>query len=315
MALSGRAAPIGRWDRPIDVRRRGGTVRPGLSRPDAVATLGFGRRGHRSASWPGTRAAVLLDPDPWRPPLVMSPVRAADVAQSAAAQGPAASSEAPATLSHSPAGDGRRRWLVRAASLVSTVIAPPMLLVPRYGVAHVGAGPVEPPLPVPLLDIRWQDGRRSTLAARLQGRISAVQTMFTACSATCPLQGALFAMVQGLLDGERGQGEGGEGGEGGEALQLLSLSIDPMTDEPAELTTWLAAFGAGSRWQAGAPALDQVDSLFDFLRARSDRLDRHTGQVYLFNRRGELVLRTVDLPQPEQVVMLMRRLAARAERS
>lgn len=236
----------------------------------------------------------------------MSPVPAVDAPEpEAAPEAAPPSALPPSTLPRSPGGVGRRRWLVTAGSLASTVVASSLLPAARSARAHVGAGPVEPPLPTPRLDIRWQDGSRSTLAARLQGRISAVQTMFTACSATCPLQGALFAMVQGLLDSEAGQPVGAN------TLQLLSLSIDPMTDEPAELTKWLAAFGAGSRWQAGAPTLDQVDVLFDFLRARSDRLDRHTGQVYLFDGRGELVLRTVDLPQPEQVAVLMRRLAAR----
>lgn len=217
----------------------------------------------------------------------------------------------------------RRRWLAATLRSAVAVVGAPVILpgglpgglpaalglgVPglvwpgRAAHAHVDAGPVRPPVPVPPLDIRWQDGSRSTLASRLQGRVSAVQTMFTACSATCPLQGALFAAIEPLLEDD--------GGDRQPRFQLLSLSIDPMTDEPAVLAKWLAQFGAGPAWRAGSPAPDQVDVLFDFLRARSDRLDRHTGQVYLFNGRGELVLRTVDLPPPGQVASLMRQLRA-----
>ena len=227
---------------------------------------------------------------------------------------------------------GRRRWLRAAPGLAATVLAgPSLLLSPRSARAHAGAGPVDPPLPAPPLDIRWHDGSRSTLAARLQGRITALQTMFTTCSVTCPLQGALFAALQGLLDDDGhvaggGRSDGRDGRDGrkrsegredredsvGPRLQLLSLSIDPMTDEPAELARWLDRFGAGPRWQAGAPTPVQVDVLLDFLRARSERIDRHTGQVYLFDGQGELVMRTVDLPPPAQVADLMRRLARRA---
>ena len=223
---------------------------------------------------------------------------------------------------------GRRRWLRTAPGLAATLLAgPSLLLSPRSARAHAGAGPVDPPLPAPPLDIRWHDGSRSTLAARLQGRITALQTMFTTCSVTCPLQGAVFAALQGLLDDdghaaggrgegrddrERSEGRGGREDSVGPRLQLLSLSIDPMTDEPAELAHWLDRFGAGPRWQAGAPTPPQVDVLLDFLRARSERIDRHTGQVYLFNGQGGLVMRTVDLPPPAQVADLMRRLARRA---
>lgn len=209
----------------------------------------------------------------------------------------------------------RRRWLKAAPGLVAGLLAAPALLgVAGPAGAHGDAGPVRPPLPAPRLDFRWQDGSRSTLAERLQGRVTAVQTMFTACSATCPLQGALFAAIQGLLDADDGGRDmdrraAAPGRRQGRTLQLLSLSIDPMTDEPAELAAWLERFGAGPAWQAGAPALDQVDAMFDFLRARSDRLDRHTGQVYLFNDSAELILRSVDLPPAEQIAELMRRLA------
>ena len=207
---------------------------------------------------------------------------------------------------------GRRRWLATAGTatgaVVGALVAAPWLSRPAR--AHVGAGPVNPPLPAPALDIRWHDGGGSTLAARLTGRVTALQTMFTACSATCPLQGALFSMVESQLGTRARSRDDGAAAAADPRLQLISLSIDPLTDDPAALTEWLARYGAGPLWSAGAPRPEQVDGLFDFLRARSRGIDRHTGQVYLFNPRAELVLRTVDLPPPEQIVMLLEGLAA-----
>lgn len=207
----------------------------------------------------------------------------------------------------------RRDWLAGTARLAvglatGAALGGPWLLAPRRASAHVDAGPVRPPIPVPPLDIRWHDGRTSTLAARLQGRVTALQTMFTSCSATCPLQGALFTMVETQL-AERSKTASGRSGSKGLRLQLLSLSVDPLTDDPATLAQWLARYGAGPLWSAGAPRPEQVDPLFDFLRARSSGIDRHTGQVYLFNPRAELALRTVDMPPPEQVTALIEGLA------
>ncbi|MGE0800984.1 MAG: SCO family protein [Lautropia sp.] len=195
---------------------------------------------------------------------------------------------------------GRRRWLWAAAAFT---IAP--ALQPRVAAAHNDAGPVAPPLAAPAMAIHWHDGSRRSLADRLKGRVTAVQTMFTGCSAVCPIQGALFAEVQSLL---------GEPAGGDPRLQLLSLSIDPVTDDAPALSRWLRQFEGDARWHAGAPRPEAVDQLLEFLRARSGGVDRHTGQVFLFNPRAELVLRTVDLPPPEQIVELLLGLAKRFPR-
>ena len=209
---------------------------------------------------------------------------------------------------HPEVQPARRQWLGSVAGAIGLALGAPALLTGRSARAHVDAGPVRPPVPAPRLEIRWQDGSTSTLAERLSGAVTALQTMFTACSATCPLQGALFTMVEREL-GRRRAGSAPQPAGDGPRLQLISLSIDPMTDDPAALAQWLARYQAGPLWTAGAPQLAQIDALFDFLRARSTGIDRHTGQVYLFNPRAELALRTVDMPPPEQVVMLLDGLA------
>ena len=215
----------------------------------------------------------------------------------------------PVALPVDPAAQAaRRQWLGGVAGAIGLALAGPALLAGRTAQAHVDAGPVRPPVPAPRLDIRWRDGSTSTLAERLSGAVTALQTMFTACSATCPLQGALFTLVEREL-ARRPAATSTRPDGTGPRLQLLSLSIDPMTDDPAALAQWLDRYEAGPLWTAGAPQVGQVDALLDFLRARSTGIDRHTGQVYLFNPRAELALRTVDMPPPEQVLALLDGLA------
>ena len=186
----------------------------------------------------------------------------------------------------SSAAPTRRHFLRLAAA--SPLLAK-LPATPAY--AHNSPGVVDPPLPAPPMALTRHDGRPSTLAALLQGQVTALQLMFTGCTATCPIQGAMFAAVQaGLVRQKQG------------GVQLLSLSIDPLGDSPPALAAWLKKQGAGPHWRAAVPGVAGVDTLFDFLRGRSVEPDRHTAQVYLFSPRGQLLLRSTDFPAPEQVL-------------
>ena len=168
-------------------------------------------------------------------------------------------------------------------------------------VRHGSFGFVQPPLPVPAMAITEVDGQTGVLRQLLQGRVTAVQLMFTGCSATCPIQGALFAEVQQLLTGQD------------PSLRLLSLSIDPLGDDPKALRNWLSKHSAqSSRWRAAVPQVQDVDRLFDFLRGRAEGPDRHTAQAFVFDRHARLAYRTQDMPDPTTLVALLQRTARAA---
>jgi protein SCO1/2 len=164
--------------------------------------------------------------------------------------------------------------------------------------AHPSPGPVTPPQPAPDLTLTGADGQALSLRRALIGQVTALQLMFTGCSATCPIQGAVYGWVQQRL----GKTEAG--------LRLLSLSIDPLGDDPQALRAWLRRFEADPRrWSAGILHPADVDRFQDFVRGRASGVERHTPQVYLFNRRAELVFRTLDLPSAEQIVDVMRQVS------
>jgi protein SCO1 len=186
----------------------------------------------------------------------------------------------------------RRRLLLAAAA------AAPWM--PRAA-AHGSFGPVEPALAAPAVALQGLDGRQSSISNLLQGRVTALQLMFTGCSATCPIQGALFADAQQRLPAQDPR------------LRLLSVSIDPLGDDSKALQRWLAQFGAQPwRWSAALPRVQDLDRLLDFLRGRTSGPDRHTAQAFVFDRQARLVYRTEDMPNPAALVQLMQRIAARA---
>src|SRR2546421_2758821 len=158
---------------------------------------------------------------------------------------------------------------------------------PRQGLSHADFGPVAPAKSVPSLACVLSDGRTATLVEMLTGRTTALQLMFTGCSAVCPIQGALFARLQGMLPNQLARN-----------IQLLSLSIDPLSDDPKALSAWLKRFDARPGWIAASPALAGLGLLTALFRSGVNDADDHSTQVYLINRGAKLVWRTSPLPKP-----------------
>jgi protein SCO1/2 len=205
---------------------------------------------------------------------------------------------------HQPAhGPARRRWLQGAGAML---LAGPVAVLgaPRGDDSgHFPFGPLRRPRALAPWPVWTHLGQQTTLQVLLQGKTTALQLMFTGCSATCPLQGALFAQAQRAL----------QPGEAG--LQLLSLSIDALGDSPVALARWLAKMGAQAGWLAAVPRVADVDTLIARLgqggEPRPAGSDPHNGQVYLINRRAELVWRSASLPPAAQVVAALRDTARR----
>lgn len=177
-------------------------------------------------------------------------------------------------------------------ALLAATLAPCAMAQTTAPSPHDPFGPVRPPLPVPRLIVTGEDGARFDLAHRLRGHITALQLMFTTCSATCPIQGALFGALAPLVGDTRG-------------LQLLSISIDPLGDSPKAMRAWRTRFGTHDHWRTGLPRIEDVDRLLDFLRGRAEGVDRHTAQIYLFDRKARLAYRTADMPPARFVSAMM----------
>lgn len=186
----------------------------------------------------------------------------------------------------------RRAWLTAALALAALRpgSAPAVPIVGYHG------GRVTPPVPVPDVPVRTADGRATRLRALLNGRVTALQLFFTGCSSTCPIQGAVFQRVQGLL-GPRGHPD----------VQLLSLSVSPLEDTPARMRAWLARFDARPGWIAAAPELKDVDVLQALFGGGLTGLDNHSTQVQIVDRAGALIWRTYELPSAESVADILRR--------
>jgi protein SCO1/2 len=147
------------------------------------------------------------------------------------------------------------------------------------------------------MSLAGADGATHELRTQLTGKVTALHLMFTACTVTCPIQGALFAELQRSLS------------SAGPEMQLLSVSID-AADSAQKLSAWLKRYGAQpTRWTAGTASTVDADVLIGFVRGKADGADRHSAQTYVFDRRGRLVFRSESLPSADALVEVMRQVS------
>jgi len=165
---------------------------------------------------------------------------------------------------------------------------------PQELTQHFPYGAIQKALIAPDMEITMQNGEKSNLRVLLNNKITALQLIFTGCSATCPIQGALFDKVANQIN----QPE----------IQLLSISIDVMHDNPNKLKTWMQHYRPYKFWNAGVPSLTNVEILFDYLNGKSDSVDNHTAQVYLFNQDAELIYKTDEMPSAKTIVDLLNKI-------
>jgi protein SCO1/2 len=167
--------------------------------------------------------------------------------------------------------------------------------VPLAEAADSPTGWVLPRLAVPQLRLTAGNGQTVSLDKVVRGKVTAVQLMFTGCSSTCGVQGALFGAVASRS--QRAE------------TQLLSVSIDALGDTPGKLRMWQAKFGLSPVWQTGVASPSDVSALTDFLRGTSGRSGTHTAQVFLLDRQARLCYRTGDWPAVAQLEALIDHIA------
>ncbi len=184
-----------------------------------------------------------------------------------------------------------------ARRLVLTGLAAGLALRSMPASAHGSIGPVKPPIRVPDIGVLSSDGFRGPLRELLLGRATALQLMFTKCKSICPIEAATFARTQEALAAHPSDG-----------IQLLSLSIDPLTDTPDALRAWLDGLDARPGWTAASPAAADLERARQFFDGASSLGEDHSTAMSLINRAGLLVWRTNELPAPDEVVKLLTQL-------
>ncbi len=165
---------------------------------------------------------------------------------------------------------------------------------------HLPFGPVRPAKNLPDITVVTSKGQTRPLADVLAGHWTAAQFVFTGCSITCPVQGAIFSNAQQQVSGRAADAE------------FLSISIDPVGDTPEAFTAWLNRFGAEEKWQGAIPQNDGLAKLLDIMGGRGTGADVHDARVYIFSPEGKLAYITEEMPDPGKLAALLQEAVASA---
>lgn len=106
----------------------------------------------------------------------------------------------------------------------------------------------------------------------LKGKIVLINFIFTTCTELCPLTTANLVKVQKLL-GERLK----------EDFQMLSISVDPTADTPAQLKTYATRHGVKPGWYFLTGNSEEIDRVRVKLGLYDKDKMQHTGLVVIGN--------------------------------
>lgn len=107
----------------------------------------------------------------------------------------------------------------------------------------------------------------------VQGKTVAISYFFTSCTTICPPLTATMAQVQRRLKQD-----------GRDDIQLISISVDPVTDTPERLNAWSKNFNAQPGWSFLTGEKRTVDKLLKALNAFTPDPQDHSPMILVGNQ-------------------------------
>lgn len=150
-------------------------------------------------------------------------------------------------------------------------------------------------LRIPDATVYDQNGKRLNFYTDLvKGKVVAINFIFTTCTTICPPLTATFRRVQQNLEEQHGRD-----------VQLISISVDPVTDTPERLHDFAAKFKAGPGWTFVTGDEAEIDSLLKSLGAAVANKNDHTPMVLVGNERAGYWTRTYGLSSPSALIKVI----------
>lgn len=147
---------------------------------------------------------------------------------------------------------------------------------------------------IPNAQVVDQNGKQLNFYSDLiKGKTVAINFIFTTCTTICPPLTATFRRVQ-LEAATRNL-----------PVQLISISVDPVTDTPERLRDFAAKFKAEPGWAFVTGDKAEIDSVLKALGAAVSNKNDHTPMVLIGNDTSDYWTRTYGLTSPTKIVELI----------
>jgi protein SCO1/2 len=139
-----------------------------------------------------------------------------------------------------------------------------------------------------------QDGQRHRFYNDLvKDKLVLMNSVYTSCPGTCPMQTAIFQRVQRLLGDRLGQD-----------VQMISVSLDPVTDTPARLKEFAARFGieTGKGWVFLTGPKPDVYEVLQAMDLFAPVPEEHTPIAAIGHEPAGLWMKVINLSAPREIV-------------
>ena len=142
------------------------------------------------------------------------------------------------------------------------------------------------------LDLRDQDGRRVRFYSDLiKGKVVVLSFFYTSCAYICTMQGKLFSELQSLL-GERL----------GKSVFLISVTTDPVKDNPERLKAWVARYSAKPGWTLVTGEEAEMNKLLIQFTGNTAGGGMHLAATFIGNDRTGFWISGVGVFAPEELL-------------
>lgn len=126
---------------------------------------------------------------------------------------------------------------------------------------------------IPDIEVIDQNGGTHRLYSDLiKGNTVAIMFFYTSCKTSCPAMTGLFGAVQQKLQAGSHR-----------PVSLLSISLDPVTDRPAQLKAVAQRFGAAPGWYFLTGTYPHVVRVLSALNAAGPQLSDHPSMILVGN--------------------------------
>jgi len=155
---------------------------------------------------------------------------------------------------------------------------------------------IRPQIPDTLLTD--QDGNKHHFYNDLiKGKTVLINAVYTSCAGVCPIQTAVFSKVQSLL-----------GDRVGRDIQIISVTLDPVTDTPARLKEFSERFDVGPGWVFLTGTKQEVTEVLQAMDLYSPVPAQHTPIAAIGHEPGAVWMKVINVTAPTDIVGRMQRI-------
>jgi cytochrome oxidase Cu insertion factor (SCO1/SenC/PrrC family) len=128
----------------------------------------------------------------------------------------------------------------------------------------------------------------------LQGKVVVISTMFTECTAVCPMMSKTIERIQEHL-----------GDRVGDDVHLISISVDPENDTPEKLKEYASRFHAKPGWYFLTGKKESVDQALYKLGGYVENRDDHQTLLIIGNEPTGLWKKALGLAGAEKILPIV----------